>query len=286
MRLRIFHRTTYRYTEPVRENVNELRLRPLDTLWQRCEASFITVFPATRLAHYEDLNCNTVHHFEIGHSHSLLQIESRSTVETKGKVDFANLPYGFQHADLKQVASLEECYPYLQDSHFVENNPGVWKLALDARDFSEDVFQTAYCIMEFIYEGFEYSKGKTTVATHANEVIKNRCGVCQDFAHVMVAMCRSLGMPARYVSGYFFDATRDHLLRGSEASHAWAEVYLQPHGWIGFDPTNNKVVDETYVVVATGRDYRDVAPIVGTYFGNGHSSMDVDVEVKCLKRHT
>jgi transglutaminase-like putative cysteine protease len=96
-------------------------------------------------------------------------------------------------------------------------------------------------------------------------VINRRCGVCQDFAHAMVALCRCLGIPCRYVSGYFFDATRNHSLRGSEASHAWTEVYIPGHGWIGLDPTNNKVVDETYVAVAVGRDYRDVTPVAGTY---------------------
>jgi transglutaminase-like putative cysteine protease len=155
---------------------------------------------------------------------------------------------------------------------------------LDIQDFSTDVFQTSYAIMEYIFRNFEYRYGSTSVSTHANEVIARRCGVCQDFAHAMVALCRCLGIPCRYVSGYFFDATRDHSLRGSEASHAWVEVYIQGHGWIGLDPPNNKVIDDTYIAVAVGRDYRDVTPAAGTYFGSGSSILDVKVTVERLDR--
>lgn len=127
-----------------------------------------------------------------------------------------------------------------------------------------------------------YRSGATTVSTHASEVIRNRTGVCQDFAHAMIALCRAVGIPARYVSGYFYDTSRGHSLRGSEASHAWAEVYIDKFGWIGLDPTNNKVIDDTYIVIATGRDYRDVTPVVGTYYGSGKSIMDVTVRVDRL----
>ena len=116
--------------------------------------------------------------------------------------------------------------------------------------------------------------------THATEILENKRGVCQDFAHAMVALCRSLRIPARYVSGYFFDATRDRSLRGSEASHAWAEVYVEPLGWVGLDPTNRKVVDDTYIILARGRDYRDVAPVIGSFMGSGRSAMQVTVSVE------
>jgi transglutaminase-like putative cysteine protease len=151
------------------------------------------------------------------------------------------------------------------------------------QDGSEDVFQTSYAMMEHIYREYRYMSGATDVSTHASEVMERRMGVCQDFAHVMVAMCRAIGIPARYVSGYFFDATHDNSLRGSQASHAWVEVYLDRFGWIGLDPTNNKVIDETYIVLATGRDYRDVAPVAGTYFGGGESRLVVSVAVSRLE---
>ena len=283
MRLRVHHRTEYVYAQPVTESVNELRLYPSETRWQVCEASYIGVLPATRLKHYEDLHLNRVHRFEVARPHDRLVIDSRATVLTRGKVDFGKLPYGSLHRDLEACRQREECHPYLQDSTFVTRTPEAWRQALDIQDGSEDVFQTSYAIMEYIFREYQYQSGATNVSTHATEVMERREGVCQDFAHVMVAMCRAIGIPARYVSGYFFDATHDHSLRGAQASHAWAEVFLDRFGWIGLDPTNNKVIDETYIVLATGRDYRDVAPVAGTYFGGGDSRMSVEVKVTRLE---
>ena len=282
MRLRVHHRTEYRYSTPVSESVNELRLCPPNTRFQTRESSLISVLPACRLTHYDDLNVNRVHLFEISEPHSGLVIESRAVVVTTCKVDFDHLPYGFSHTDLRNCRENEDCFMALQDSHYIERTPEIWRLGLDIRGDSEDVFQTSYAIMEYIYANFEYQSGATNVSTHANEVFEKRAGVCQDFAHVMVSLCRAIGIPARYVSGYFFDATRDRSLRGSEASHAWTEVYIEGPGWIGFDPTNNKVVDETYVILARGRDYRDVAPVSGTYYGSGVSALEVSVVVDRL----
>jgi transglutaminase-like putative cysteine protease len=279
MRLRVYHKTEYYYTAPVTDSVNELRLSPMDTRWQSCEASFLSVVPPTRLTSYRDLHGNSVHVADVAESHQKLSIESRATVRTAAKIDLGALPYGFLHGDLGRCRELEICHPYLQDSIYVQRTPEVWRLAIDIRDRSEDVFETSYAIMEHIFTHFSYRPGQTTVATQAAEVIERQMGVCQDFAHAMVALCRVLDIPARYVSGYFYDGTRNHQLRGSEASHAWVEVYIEGHGWVGLDPTNRKVVDESYIVVAVGRDYRDVAPVVGTYRGAGRSAMSVVVRV-------
>ncbi len=283
MRLRVHHRTEYLYSAPVTDSVNELRLTPPSTRYQTCESSLISVIPAARLTHYEDLNVNRVHHFEVTEPHLRLVIDSRTTVTTRRKVDFDRLPYGFHHSELGICRELEECHPFLQNSTYIERTPQTWRKALDIQGFSDDVFQTSYLIMEYIYENFQYESGATSVSTHANEVMETGKGVCQDFAHAMVALCRSIEIPARYVSGYFFDATRDHQLRGSAASHAWVEVYIDGPGWIGFDPTNNKVIDETYLILARGRDYGDVAPVTGVYSGAGGSTLDVHVHVERLE---
>ena len=196
--------------------------------------------------------------------------------------DFENFPYGVSLTSLREVEGQPECRPYLQTSRFIDINPEAWRMAVDVRADSQDVFQTAYQIMEFIYENYEYCVSTTTVATHANEVLQNKRGVCQDFAHAAIALCRCLGIPARYVSGYFYDATRDQSMRGAGASHAWLEVMVKGYGWFGLDPTNNRVVDETYVILGSGRDYEDVAPVTGTYFGPSPESLQVSVEVKRL----
>ena len=282
MRLQLRHRTEYRYGSPITNNVNELRLTPPNTRYQTCESSLISVIPACKLTHYDDLNANRVHHFEIPEAHQSLTIDSRAVVSTRCKVDFNQLPYGFGHDKLPECRHLEECYSSLQDSRYIERNPEVWRMALDLKAASEDVFQTSYQIMEHIFVCFKYDCGATNVSTHASDVLDHKRGVCQDFAHAMIALCRSIAIPARYVSGYFFDATRDHSLRGSEASHGWVEVYIEGPGWIGFDPTNNKVVDDTYIVLARGRDYHDVAPVTGVYLGAGTSELRVDVQVSKL----
>ena len=282
MRLQVLHRTEYSYPDSVTDSSNELRLIPPTTRYQTLESSFLVVLPATRLTSYEDLNENRVSRFEIPQPHRRLTVESRCTVRTKKKIDFEKFPYGFLHSQLPVCRRREDCHIFLQDSHYIERTPQIWREALDIQGISNDVFQTSYLLMESIFENYSYEPGRTSVSTHASEVLEEKAGVCQDFAHAMVALCRSIEIPARYVSGYFFDATRDHSLRGSEASHAWAEVYIEGSGWIGFDPTNNKVVDDTYIILARGRDYADVAPITGTYYGTGPSAMRVSVIVDRL----
>ena len=280
MQLYVFHRTSYRYPGPVTESYNELRLHPLSNVWQKCLSSTLSILPICQTESYLDLNGNIVHHFELPEEHQKLVIEARSLVETSQRVDFNNFPYGVKLCNLSRMEVVPEYRDYLQSSSYVEINPRVWRMAVDLQGETKDVFQTAYQVMEFIYQNFEYCKSTTTVDTHANEVLDIRRGVCQDFAHAALALCRCLGIPARYVSGYFFDSTRDRRMRGAEASHAWIEVMVQGHGWFGLDPTNNRVVDDTYVILGTGRDYRDVAPITGSYYGPRPHQFDVTVRVK------
>ena len=143
-----------------------------------------------------------------------------------------------------------------------------------------DLWRGAQAIGAHISSSFSYTPNLTTVNTHPLEVLQMRKGVCQDFAHVMLGMCRSLGIPARYVSGYFFNPNRapDEI----EASHAWVEVFLPGYGWKGFDPTHDRVPDTRYVKIATGRDYGDIRPLSGTFRGRGTREMIVEVQVTRL----
>lgn len=282
MRLSVYHRTGYEYSEPVSGSSNELRLTPKETAHQKVESSLIYVLPATPLASYQDLNHNRVHRFTIPQPHKRLVIESRFRVQTEPTLDINKLPYGFHFDQLRGCLEDEVCHLFLQNSTYVETTPDVWRQALDIRDQSDDVLETAYALMEHIYNNYTYDTATTTVTTHASEVIRKRSGVCQDFAQAMLALCRSLKIPARYVSGYFYDRTRDRSLRGSEATHAWVEVYLGEHGWVGLDPTNRKVVDETYIILARGRDYGDVAPVTGSYYGGADGTLSIDVQVEWL----
>ena len=157
--------------------------------------------------------------------------------------------------------------------------PGVWQLIykVSLRIYSR--------LLTKLWPSFTITlsiRTTTSVDTHGNQALELRKGVCQDFAHAALILCRCLGIPARYVSGYFFDRTRDQTMRGSEASHAWIEVLVNGFGWYGLDPTNNQVVDENYIVLGTGLDYKDVAPVTGSYFGKLPKSMEVSVTVKRL----
>ena len=283
MRYHITHRTVFTYGEPAYDNVNEVRLSPVANPHQALEFFVLKVIPATRLKRFSDLYSNPVHHFEISHPHHSLSIESQSIVSVARYIDYSALPYGCHHSNLKDLRSREECCEFLSDSRYVQRSPKIWREAVDVQDGSTDVFQTAYALMKFIYDNCAYLPGLTDASTTAADICEDKQGVCQDFAHLLIVYCRSLGIPCRYVSGYIWDpgSGSNETMRGAQASHAWAEIYLPTHGWIGLDPTNNKVVNEQYVVVATGRDYDDVAPVRGTFYGGGlQRSMEVVVKVK------
>ena len=277
VRLDVVHRTRYRYAEAVRDSFNELRVRPVDGEHQDCERFLLKVLPPVRLRHYLDLHANHVNFFELYEAHTSLEIECRSRVATRSRAATAGA--GFPMARVGECARMERCHEYLQRSRYVDPSPEAWRLAVDATHGHEDVWSAAVAIRELVRREFAYEPGTTTAQTPARDVLRDRRGVCQDFAHVMLAMCRSLGIPARYVSGYLYNGPRE-LLRGAQASHAWCEVFVPGPGWRGLDPTNDQPTDERYVKVAVGRDYADVAPVQGSYRGTPGQELTVEVEVQ------
>ena len=281
MKLRVQHRTEYLYTTTVRCNSNEVRLQPPHTPWQSRGFYLLKVVPASRVKHYFDFHRNGVHYFEIEEPHQRMVLEAQSTVTTLPRgLDAETFP-PVSYSALLQCRESEEIMLYLSHSRYVRFSPVLWKTALDLRNDSDDLFRTARTINEFIYDNCRYLAGVTTVDTTSEDFFEGRAGVCQDFAHLMLALCRSLGIPARYVSGYLYDSSRGHL-RGAHESHAWVEVYIPGHGWQGFDPTNRQVVSECYITLAIGRDYEDAAPVKGSYVGAGTRVMHVSVSVERL----
>ncbi len=278
MRLSVFHRTTFNYGSPATNSVNTLHLEPRTFPYQKTLSALIRVMPATRVRRFTDLFQNITHHFELPRPHTRLEIESRIRVH--------NLPLDISETSRESTVekfadpSIRELiWPYLQESRSVSRHPEVWRAALDITNSIPSVYQQATALMQWIHREFRYEPGATNVNTHLEEAFHMRHGVCQDFTHVMLGLCRSVGIPARYASGYLYNGPRDTLV-GAQASHAWAEVYLPAAGWIGFDPTNNTLADERYVKVSVGRDYDDVAPVQGNYQGTGHCRMEVEVEVE------
>jgi len=280
MKLEVVHRTSYTYAEPVTESVNELRLQPVTNAHQQCPSFLVRVFPPTRLRVVRDFQLNTVHHFELFEPHQELSIEATSRVVTAARL----LPDDATPFPLSRVAEclpMERCFEFLQESTYVEKSPEAWRLALDITHGIPDLWQASLAIMRHVHQQFSYSPQSTHVHTHMRDVLIEKRGVCQDFAHVMVALCRSIGIPALYVSGYLYNGPRESL-RGAQASHAWCEVFVPGAGWQGLDPTNNRQADEHHVKVAVGRDYADVPPVRGQYRGTHRRQLDVEVLVTRL----
>jgi len=272
MRYDILHSTRYVYTSPVRDSLNDVRLHPVPNTEQTVESFLLKVLPAARLSHYIDFYRNWVHHFEIPESHSYLLIESQSRVNTHPPAPLLSMEEICPFEKLGEVNHIERCFDYLQTSRFIEIETDVWRLAVDATLGKRDVWQAAQALMNFVYGYLKYESKSTHVHTHMRDVIKDRRGVCQDYAHFMIGLCRSLKIPARYVSGYL--ATEN-----ANATHAWMEIYLPGAGWRALDPTHNRQLDETYIKIGHGRDYGDVPPIAGNYRGTLERTMTVDVKI-------
>jgi transglutaminase-like putative cysteine protease len=271
MKFDIYHRTHYIYTTPVRGSFNNVRLQPMPIPGQTVESFLLRVLPAARLTHFTDFYSNWVNTFEISEPHSYLTIEASSRVVTDPPAPLPDEALcTFER--MREAPSLERCHDYLQDSRYVELSPEAWRSAVDATVGLQDAWQAALALMRFVHGTIKYEPLSTHVHSHMNDVLRDRRGVCQDFAHLFIGLCRALKIPARYVSGYLATET-------ASAMHAWAEVFVPGHGWRGLDPTHNCQTDGTYIKVGNGRDYADVSPISGNYFGTRDRKMEVTVKI-------
>jgi transglutaminase-like putative cysteine protease len=272
MRYDIYHRTRYDYAAPVRDSFNDVRLQPMPIPEQTVENFLLRVLPAARLTHFKDFYSNWVNHFEIPESHNYLLIEAQSRVNTRPVAPLPTEGKICSFDKMREAPNIERCFDYLQASRYVEITPEAWRLALDAAHGLDDAWLSALALMKYVNGLLTYEANSTHVHTHMSEVLKDRRGVCQDFAHLMLGLCRALKIPARYVSGYL--ATE-----AASATHAWVEVFVPGHGWRGLDPTHNCQLGETYVKIGNGRDYADVSPISGNYRGTLERKMTVEVKI-------
>jgi len=273
MQYAIRHRTQYQYAQPVRDSFNELRLQPASSDRQTVEAFLLKILPATRLQSYRDFYQNNVHHFEIAEPHTRLAIESQFHVTTHPPPP---LPLDARPADLTQIQpalQTEQLHDFVLASQYADTDLPTWKTALDVTAGETDVWQCALRLMEFVYRHLSYEPNSTHVHTHMRDVLAQRRGVCQDFAHVFIGLGRCLQIPSRYISGYLATET-------ASATHAWVEVFIPGHGWQPLDPTHNCIPGETYVKIAAGRDYADVAPVRGTYRGVTTHQMNVEIRIE------
>ena len=272
MKWEIFHSTRYDYLSAVRDNVNNVCLQPMPIPEQTVELFILKVLPASQLTHSHDLFSNRISRFEIIEPHSYLLIEAQSRVTTHPPVPLPSSEKLCSFAEIQTVPNIESWFDFLQASRFVGLSPEAWKLALDATQGLDDAWLAALELMDFVFGYLKYEPYSTHVHTPMAEVMKDRRGVCQDFAHLLIGLCRALKIPARYISGYL--ATEK-----ASATHAWVEVFIPGHGWRGLDPTHNRQIGETYVKIGHGRDYADVPPVSGNYHGTRERKMTVAVKI-------
>jgi transglutaminase-like putative cysteine protease len=276
MEYTVEHETIYEYPRSVTESYTVVHLQPRTNLRQYCTGYVLDVTPSARVFTYVDRFGNDVQHFAIVPEHTELRIVARSNVVTLAAN--GNGPTrGVRAADLDADPHLPELAEFRGSTPYVRVDDTVAGLAREIDAPDDDLAAYFLAAGSYLHRNFSYRPGVTDVRTTVADVIAARAGVCQDFAHVLIALARSRGIPARYASGYIFRGVAGTL--GADASHAWAEAYLPPFGWVGFDPTNERLVDDGFVLVALGRDYGDVSPTRGLYRGAEAATLSVAVAV-------
>jgi transglutaminase-like putative cysteine protease len=268
MILRVEHTTEFRYDDPIVEAYTELRLRPLEGGGQHCSSFQLVTEPfGVRVRDYRDHFGNDVHHFDVLESHERLAVTAVSEVMT---------PPWFT-GDRRQPTPLE-LHDFLSPTAYTPFAGAVTDLA---KGYAEPGggFDRASGLMAAVRGALVYEPGATDVQTRADEVLALGRGVCQDFAHVMLAACRCVGIAARYVSGYLYDPK---LEGDNAASHAWVDIWDEERGWIALDPTHDRDQNESYVRVAVGRDYADVPPTRGVYKGAANETLSVRVGLQTI----
>jgi len=274
------HTTTFRYEPAVRESVMEVRLQPRSDGEQRCLSFNLAVDPAANVMQYRDFLGNTVHHFDIAGKHTVVKVTAQSAVEVQSVAPPRAADSG-DWADLDALVAGNDYWEMLLPSHFAQSSALLEQLAGELGcERRGNPLALLTELNEAIYKLFAYVPNSTKVDSPIQEALEARQGVCQDFAHIMIALVRRLQIPCRYVSGYMFhrdETEKDRSLEG--ASHAWIEALVPRLGWVAFDPTNNLVGGDRHIRVAIGRDYADVPPTRGVYKGEAQSELSVAVTV-------
>ena len=277
----IRHVTRFRYSSPIRESVMELRMQPRSEGPQSLRSFQITTNPRAQLYAYTDYLGNAVYHFNVLRGHEELRIEAQAVVE------IASVPPPPERADTLEWGRYnsynlsDEQFDLLEPSTYALITPALGDFIArhDLAKAKDDPLTALRLLCRTIHDAFEYSAGVTDAHSPIDVALKEKRGVCQDFAHIMIAIARSWGIPARYVSGYLHHRGRKD--RSSEdATHAWVEAYLPSLGWVGFDPTNDIVAGERHIRAAVGRDYAAVPPTRGTYKGGAESELAISVAVE------
>lgn len=292
MHFRVKHITRYKYVQHVSRCYNVAHIIPRDTDRQKCLNNHVSIAPQPATTKQRcDYFGNEAYHFEIQMPHTELIITAQSDIQI---VDHD------RELDFDLAASFGEVLEYLrqpsnQDAiearEFLLNSPMI-ECSEALRDYASPSFQNdrslRACVSDLtsrIFTDFSYDPHFTTIATPLADVLEHKRGVCQDFAHLQIGCLRSMGIPAKYVSGYIETLPKagQKKLVGADATHAWIAYFSPDEGWVEYDPTNNSAANSQHIVTAFGRDYFDVTPVRGVIFGGGESPvLEVSVDVARL----
>jgi transglutaminase-like putative cysteine protease len=291
MLFRVTHITDYRYGEPVAEAYLELRLTPPNREMQTVHVHRLLIEPASRTSGYRDYFGNEVSFLSLPYRHTRLTIRSEALVQTvSGILPAENLDQTIQESRQILAGSLPFVFDYLQPTDMVKIGRESIQWAKRYLNGSTTLREGLEALNNAIHENFQYRKGATNFSTDVGSVWRDRIGVCQDFAHIMLSVLRTAGLPSRYVCGYIETSPvrgangESKRLIGSVATHAWVEVLVPGQHWVALDPTNNRWCGEQHISVSFGRDASEAAPIRGTFKGTGEQSMKVQVKVIRLKK--
>jgi transglutaminase-like putative cysteine protease len=286
---RITHRTVYSYVAPVAICHNKAHLVPREAPGQRVANVRFRVSPKPDVQTARvDFYGNMVTFFSIQEAHTRLEVEVTSEVVVAARPIPAATPRWETVRDMMGAVlspeGIEAC-EFCHGSAHVEPSEELAAYARVSFTPGRPLLEAALDLNSRIHREFRYSPLSTTVSTPVAEVFRSRAGVCQDFAHLMIACLRSLHLPARYVSGYLrtLPPPGKPRLVGADASHAWLAVFCPGHGWIDFDPTNDAIPTDQHVTLAWGRDYADVSPVRGVVLGGSQQSLSVSVDVEPLE---
>jgi len=275
--------------EPVSLCHNIARLVPRNTREQTCMNTHIHISPKPdRINEYEDFFGNKVIYFSIEKEHHELTVQVTSEVEKnvsdqiKGR-SYANTSW--EEAGMAIASGKNDnldTRQYIFETPMTARDEQILHYAMESFIPERSLFEATLDLTQRIFRDFEYKPGHTTVATSLGELMKERKGVCQDFAHLAISCLRSVGIPARYISGYIETLSPQgaEKLIGADASHAWFSVYIPESGWTDFDPTNNCLVSDQHITIGWGRDYSDIAPLEGIILSSGSHELTVSVDVK------
>ena len=287
----IIHETEYRYSYPVSLSQQLLHLQPRAMPWQRVLAQGLAIdpAPARRLSDTDSFG-HPCMRLEINAPHTRLRVRADMLIDVLPR----ELPVALEESpDWRTVvdslayhsgpvpAERLEALKYRQESPYIRIKHRFADYARSCFPAGQPLLAGCHALMAKIHDEFTFDPNATQVATPLTKVLEDKRGVCQDFAHLMLACLRSLGIPARYVSGYLLTQPPPGQARliGADASHAWVAVYCPRAGWVDFDPTNNLIPGTEHITLAWGRDFSDVSPLRGVILGGGEHELDVRVTV-------